>query len=368
MQTNSEKQFQDKEVIILACFISRLITTESLNADEVILDTVITSLTDMTGPLSLRDHAEREQALLDLLTTEKIKHLDQNQLLATAIEAKCFKIAKHLLETKKDYAKILNCFLKDRNSSPELFNYIKKHIDAPERHIRQQFTEHFAEICEIDCKKTADIVLEHFPEQLGTLSRSLRPNPTLHFDFLTQIVELDLKVPRDVAEEYLGLLCARDSDPRLVQRFVQMGACGAERALEITLENDQYLAAAHLLEAMGDWIGALELLLGKEAIDDAMNVCVRGAEHLDNAGAQDLWLMLLKHPLSTKPLRQLLHAAAPHVPPAQLIELVSDARLGDLKGLVQGMLADYSHDELVLQTTTRILGKDLHQGGFLLLS
>lgn len=59
-------------------------------------------------------------------------------------------------------------------------------------------------------------------------------------------------------------------------------------------------------------------------------------------------------------MRQLLHAAAPHVPPDQLLDLVNNANYGDVKSIVLGMLSDYKHDVDLLQSSMKVLGKDLH--------
>lgn len=59
-------------------------------------------------------------------------------------------------------------------------------------------------------------------------------------------------------------------------------------------------------------------------------------------------------------LRHLLHAAAPHVPPDQLLDLVSNANYGEVKTLLQGMLSDYKHDIELLKSSLKVLDKDLH--------
>lgn len=53
-------------------------------------------------------------------------------------------------------------------------------------------------------------------------------------------------------------------------------------------------ATALLLEQSGEWLEALDLLLCNDLIDEAVALCIRGAEHLDPEGAQHLWLTLLR--------------------------------------------------------------------------
>lgn len=352
-------------MIILACFVSRLVTSNNLNAEEGILDTVIKSLTDMVGkPLSLRDHMEREQAWIDLLNADKLKHLSLEQLLKMALESKCYKVAENVYEKQKVFANILECYLKDKVRHMEVFGYIVKHIDDSERCIRQQFIVHFKTLVSIDSKKTAEAVIEHFPQLAEEFCEILEADPDLLFKFLSEIVYSDIKLPPRITEEFLRLLCVKN--PSLVYSYVKLNLCRVEEALKITQQCNMHASTAFLLEQSGDFQGALNLLLKNNMTDAALDVCIRGSEHLDAKGAQQVWLQLLKHPATLEgiSMRELLHSAAPHVSPSQLLELVTDASLGDIKVLIQGMLADCQHDMQMLSITLKLVGYDLHHGNF----
>lgn len=331
------------------------------------LDKVVQSLMDIQGkPLNLRDHSEREQALLDLLTSNKLTHLNNEEFLHIALESKCYRVAEHIYLKTGEYANILTCYLKDPIRKSEVFNYILTYINVNERCIKQQFLVNFNELLLVDSKKTAEIVTEHFPELLDELCAMVESDSNLQYTFLKEIVYSDVKIAPELAEKYLELLCARDKDS--VYGFVNLNLCRVDIALKITEKFEVHAATALLLEQGGEWPEALDLLLKYSMIKEAISLCIRGAEHLDSNGAQQLWLKLLQNKASTKSmsLRQLLHAAAPHVPPAQLLELISDASLGDTKLLLYDMLADCKYDIQMLQTALKILGKDLHYGKYLI--
>jgi hypothetical protein len=356
-------EFSASQIINLACFITRLVTSNNLNIDEGMMDTVIKSLTDVAGaPWSLRDHSEREQAWLDLLSADKLKHLSIENLLKLALDSRCYRVAEHLYESQKNYSNILYCYLKDPVRKLEVFNYILNYINDKERCVEEQFLVNFKDLVAADSKKTGEIVVEHFPELIVQLSGIVDGSPDLQYAFLKGIVSSDIKLPPELAETFLELLCVRNK--KEVWSYVQVSSCRIDEALKITRKYEVHSATALLLEQGGEWMEALQLLLQHDMVDDGVNLCIRGAEHLDSDGAQTLWLALLQHHKSTKnmSLRQLLHAAAPHVPPAQLLSLVSDASFGDVKVLLQGMLIDYVHDVQMFSTTLKLLSKDLHHG------
>lgn len=340
-----------------------MITSNNLKLEEKMINHVITSLTNtVADKISFRDHSEREQAWLDFLNANKLLPLILEETLTMALKSKCYRVAEFIYEQQKDYSNIIDCYLKDEVRKMEVFGYILTYINVSERCIQEQFILNFKDLVKVNSKRTGDIVVEHFPTLLEELFASVEDEDDLQYPFLAEIVYSDIKIPPRIAEKYLKLLCIRN--PNHVVGYVRLGLCRVEEALKITEKHGISAATAILLEQMGEWSQALHLLIENRMGNEAVELCVRGAEHLDSKGAQNLWLELVKNSNGEGPMspRQLLHAAAPHVPPAQLLELVSDASFGDVKTLLEGIMADYTHDIRMLSTTLKLLGKDLHQG------
>lgn len=312
--------------------------------------------------LSFRDHSEREQAWLNFLNAGRLSCFTLEEMLQMALDSKCYRIAEFIYEQQKEYSNILECYLKDDVRKTEVFGYILTYINVSERCVQEQCIVNFKDLVKVNSKKTADLVIEHFPNLVEELFVSIDNQDDLQYPFLAEIVYSDIKIPPRIAEKYLELLCIRD--PSYVVGYVRLGLCRVEEALKITEKHGIPAATAILLEQMGEWSQALQLLLDSRMGNEAVELCVRGGEHLDSKSAQNLWLELVKNSNGDGAMspRQLLHAAAPHVPPAQLLELVSDASFGDIKVLLEGIMADYTHDISMLTTTLKLLGKDLHQG------
>lgn len=346
------------------CFVSRLITTGILNADQDILDTVIKSLTEMVEkPLSLRDHQEREQTWLDLMASGKLDHINSKGMLDMALKSKCYRVAEILYEQNSKYAEILNCYLRDIHRKTEVFNYMRQHAEDPRRCIKSQLISNIANLIEIDSHQTAHLVIDHYPELLGTLCDHLKNSPDNMYALLYEIQLSETTLPPELAEKYLELLLSQDS--KAVEVFIKSGNCRPEQALVITQRAKHNSATAFFLEQVGDYTGALELLLedpsDEKNIIQAANLCARGASHLDTKQAEQLWLKLLKKSPNHDVLRQLLHSAAQHVRLSVLLEVINSASIGDIKSLLQGLMADSAHETLMLTTTFKILGNDLHQ-------
>lgn len=206
---------------------------DSLTIDEAMLNSIIKSLTNLTGDLlSVRDHLEKEQAWLDLLQAKKLQHFDTKKLLQMALKSRCYKVAEHLYELHRDYSNILVCYLKDSVRTGDVFSYILTYIDVPERCVKGQFLAQFQNLVAINCEKTTEIVLEHFQDFVEPLTDRLNCDRDLQYRFISELVNSDIKLPHRIAELFLEQLCVRD--PNRVSDFVSTCVCGNEAALEIT--------------------------------------------------------------------------------------------------------------------------------------
>lgn len=355
--------FQYSQIIVLACFISQLISSNNLILEESTFESVIMPLTNIEQKsLNLRDHMDREQALIDLLDSNKLQHFNIEDLLKIVLESKCYKVVENIYEKQKKLSNILDCYLKDNSRHLEIFDYILRYMDDAERNIRQQFVANFEIFAHIDMEQTAKIVLKHFFHLIEHFCELIENDSQLLFMFLSDIVYSEIKVSPHVAEQYLRLLCVQNM--AMVLPYVKLNLCRVQEALTITRQNQIHAATAYLMEQNGDFEGALNLFLQSNMADAAVAVCIRGSEHLDSIGARKIWLQLLKHPISGEviSIRELLHSAAPHISAAHLLELVTDANLGDIKVLINGMLSDCQYDMQMLLTNLNLLSYDLHHG------
>lgn len=237
---------------------------------------------DAGNSLSLRDHTEREQSLLELLHANKLRHLKMDHLLRMSLNFKCYRVAAHLYELQKDFSSIVTCYVNDPVRKTEVFNYILNYINVSERCIQQQFLIHFKELVKISSKRTGEIVAEYFPTLIEQFCAILEDECDLYYEFLTEIVSSDIKLPCRIAECYLEQLCKKNKSE--VCNYLQLKFCRTEKALELTKKFGVHTATALLLEQSGEWMEGLELLLQHNMIDAAINLCIRGAEHLDSEG------------------------------------------------------------------------------------
>ncbi|KAK9877821.1 hypothetical protein WA026_020057 [Henosepilachna vigintioctopunctata] len=362
MEIVTPPEFSECEEINLACFICRLVTSDRINLEDNLLGINFEKLMQSTsGPINLRDQMEREQSWLDLIISNRLKNISSDDMIKRALESKCFRVAEYLYNLDKNYCRIVECYLNDMIRKNEVFDYIVKYIDVNERCIRDQFSSHFSEIITIDHRKTVEIVVEYFPELIPQFCDTLEGDDNLRFQFLDGLINCDVKLPSNISEIYLDLLCVYQKEK--VKEFVEQRLCTVKSALEITQKYDLHEATAILLEQDGEWFEALELYLDHGFVDRALNLCIRGTEHLDSDEAKKLWIFLLEHEKNNKSisLRQLLHSTAPYIHSSQLLDFIFNVNFCDIKTSLLEIYTDYLIDTYLNTINLKLLGEDIQQ-------
>ena len=100
-------------MVILAFYIGNLIVENKLHYDDKLLKNVLDKLFYSTANLSLRDHEEREQLVIDLCNGDKLQFISKEDLINLALKKNSYKLAITLYELTGQFDNIINCYLID---------------------------------------------------------------------------------------------------------------------------------------------------------------------------------------------------------------------------------------------------------------
>lgn len=360
-------------------FISQQVSAHCLPDDaslvERITDYLVKENIDGESP---REHSEREQAWLELISSNHLSHIPLEQQLVLASRAKCYCVREYLLEKLNEYDEILECYLNNPYRHLEVFMYIEQHAANPERKIYLQVLKNFPALMRIDYDRMTKIVVDHFSEKVPEFVRALSNEPKLLYLFLGQLSRYGLALDVAQNEKYLELMC--QENPEQVKEFLTSSEnYRLENALEIVTKFHLTQCCIYLYEKQGDYQVAfnLSMELLREAPESTaetyahqiMLLCSRASQVLSEKQREDFWFPLLTLVLSRPDLssitRSALHLAGQHVDLSKLVQLVlqcgtQSGSFGDIKDLLVGMLSNSRYENLLLETTARILGRDLH--------
>lgn len=379
VSTVSEFSLQWSDIACLLNFISNQISSRNLPEDSNLLNKVLNYLKmEHIQNETPRQHVEREEAWLQLIEADCLTHIPTAEHLKMAQSAKCYRVIENLMEKRKHYQEILSCYVCDPYRHNELWNYVRKHIGTPPRRIYEQLLEHFEKCVEINCEEITRIVIDYFMPNLNRFIRLLDNNETSLYLFLDQLNKNQVQLELNDCETYLQLLCKYNAEN--VEPFLQSNEnYRIENALEIVKAFQLTNCSIYLYEKQGDFQSAfnLSIELLKEAPESTSesralivsSLCSRASLVLPESEREKLWFTFLKlilpRPDLTQVTRTILHAASGHVNLTNLVQLVltsgtSTGNFGDIKQLLVGMLSNSRYETLLLHTTSKVLGRDLH--------
>lgn len=371
------------QVGCLLNFIAQQISSRQLPENDLLIERVINYLTRQSEELatsgeSLREHSEREQTWLELLRSNCLSHLPNEELLKVSRQSRCYRVAEFILEQLGQYEEIFECYLLDNFRHVELFSYITRYSEDDRRQVFPLLMENFKRILDINCEQTTQIVTEHFMRHMNQFLAQLEDSPEKLFIFLRRLLKQSIQLETRDCEKYLELLCLYQSED-VIEFLKSNDSYRLDFAVTTIKEHGMSTALIYLYEKQGDFQSAF--VVAVDALKDAQEcnaemcalqvsgLCTRASSVLSEAEREELWFSLLQIVLSRTDLTQItkniLHSASEFVDLAKLVQLVltsgtKTGNFGDIKHVLIGMLSNSAYETVLLETTSRVLGHDLH--------
>uniref|UniRef100_A0A8D0NV57 Vacuolar protein sorting-associated protein 8 homolog n=1 Tax=Sus scrofa TaxID=9823 RepID=A0A8D0NV57_PIG len=366
-------------------------------------------------------HSERQQVLLELLQAGGIVQFEESRLIRMAEKAEFYQICEFMYEREHQYDKIIDCYLRDPLREEEVFNYIHNILSIPghsaeeKQSVWQKAMDHIEELVSLKPCKAAELVATHFSEQIETVIKKLQ-NQVLLFKFLKSLLDPRegihvnqelLQVSPCITEQYIELLC--QFSPNQVIETLQVLECyRLDETIQISQKYQLHEVTAYLLEKKGDIHGAFLIMLKRlqsklqeiihqdenakdvpslkdveETMVETIALCQRNSHNLNQQQREALWFPLLEAMMAPQKLSS---SAAPHLHsealksltmqvlnsmaafialPSILQRILQDpvygkGKLGEIQGLILGMLDTFNYEQTLLETTTSLLNQDLH--------
>ncbi|XP_058151470.1 vacuolar protein sorting-associated protein 8 homolog isoform X2 [Dasypus novemcinctus] len=418
MVENSD--FTPSQVGCLFTFLARQLAKpdNTLFVNRTLFDQVLEFL---CSPDDDSRHSERQQVLLELLQAGGIVQFEESRLIRMAEKAEFYQICEFMYEQEHQYDKIIDCYLRDPLREEEVFNYIHNILSIPghsaeeKQSVWQKAMDHIEELVSLQPYKAAELVATHFSEQIETVIKKLE-NQVLLFKFLRSLLDPRegihinqelLHISPCITERFIELLC--QFNPNQVTETLQVLECyRLEETIQITQKYQLHEVTAYLLEKKGDIHGAFLIMLERlqsklqelthknenrkedpslkeveDTVVETIALCQRNSHNLNQQQREALWFPLLEAMMGPQKLfssavphlysealksltMQVLNSMAAFIAlPSILQRILQDpvygkGKLGEIQGLILGMLDTFNYEQTLLETTTSLLNQDLH--------
>nr|KAF6384137.1 VPS8 subunit of CORVET complex [Pipistrellus kuhlii] len=418
MVENSD--FTPSQVGCLFTFLARQLAKpdNTLFVNRTLFDQVLEFL---CSPDDDSRHSERQQVLLELLQAGGIVQFEESRLIRMAEKAEFYQICEFMYEREHQYDKIIDCYLRDPLREEEVFNYIHNILSIPghsaeeKQSVWQKAMDHIEELVSLKPCKAAELVATHFSEQIETVLNKLQ-NQVLLFKFLRSLLDPRegvhvnqelLQISPCITEQFIELLC-QFSPTQVIETLQVLEGYRLEETIQITQKYQLHEVTAYLLEKKGDVHGAFSIMLKRlqsklqeithqgettredpplkaveETTVETIALCQRNSHNLNQQQREALWFPLLEAMMAPQKLSssatphlhsealksltmQVLNSMAAFIAlPSILQRILQDpvygkGKLGEIQGLILGMLDTFNYEQTLLETTTSLLNQDLH--------
>jgi len=257
-----------------------------ISVDSRLFEQVLETLCDAPsastgdGAEELSHQEERQQALIELLSTRALAHFDEERLLSISTAAKFFRVSEMLYRRRREFDRILDCYCLDPARQNLVFAYIKQTIASldisvgEKKKLREAVLQHLEDLICIDARTTTRLVTVNLgidlAEAVNRVIHCSKEAPM--FDFLQCLFETadscsgelgndDWQFEPAVYERYIELLCQRSVTEAVVAFLRSHDEYRLTKTLEICKRFRISEAVIVVMEKFGDVSGAFEVAL-----------------------------------------------------------------------------------------------------------
>ncbi|XP_048511434.1 vacuolar protein sorting-associated protein 8 homolog isoform X2 [Athalia rosae] len=390
----------DEQRAVVLNFIANEVAESTVTLDSSFLNRLVEMLSssNISGTNTLRDHkTEKENAILQLLHSKKLTNMSDNNLLNLAHRANFLRVAEIIHSGQEDWISVCRCMLRDPSRKYEVWEWLDR---LPLESLQSVVLAHAAELVTLDAQRVAMLIANQMPKNLNNILQKINGDPNLEYALLGALYqaiqckeeEIKIELNAEMLEKYLTLMCMLQPE-QVVQHLHGSHGCRLDEALKIVKNENHTKATAVMLEKLGNYQEAFDLLLSDlhslferhcrdeiteneaaKATSELAALCRRAAGNLD-------WMPLVEtvlHPytennnqkvesLRGKLLRIVLESLSGTTALSMVLEqilkhpLATSGTIGDIRELLTGVLTHSRYEQTLVEATARLVSLELHE-------
>ena len=388
----------DEQRNLVLIFIANEVAENTVNLEPSMLNNMIEILcTDSSTGSSKELKTDKENALLELLRSKKLRNISDNTLLNLAERANFMRVAELLYSAREDWIAVCRCMILHPSRHHDIWLWLK-HLSSSS--LQAVVMANAEALVGIGASQFALLIATHMQSKVDEILQKLESTPNLQYSLLEtlyQIVQyreedISLELTTELLEKYLELMCELQPE-RVVDHIQGVHGCRLDEALKIVQAAQHKDAEAVMLEKLGNYQDAFDILLKEfqnnlklysqgtvsesEPIHSAVQLagmCRRSAGNLD-------WMPLVEtilrthsnsddeklEKLSGKLLRVVLEFLSGTTALSTVLEqilkhpLATSGTIGDIRQLLSGVLTHSRYEQTLVETTARLVSLELHK-------
>nr|XP_034192046.1 vacuolar protein sorting-associated protein 8 homolog [Osmia lignaria] len=388
----------DEHRNLVLIFIANEVAENTVNLEPSMLNKMIEILcTDSSMGSSKELNDDKEDAILGLLRSKKIRNISDNTLLNLAERANFTRVAELLYSAREDWISVCKCMISHSSRHRDVWVWLK---NLPANSLQSVIMANVEALVGINASQFAILVATHMPNRVDEILEKLESIPNLQYallEALYQIVQykeedITFELKTELFEKYLELMCELRPD-RVIEHIQGFHGCRLNEALKIVQKTNHKDAEAVMLEKLGNYQDAFDILikefqnhlelycqnksLENTSIHTAIQLaglCRRSAGNLDWMPLVEIILQTHSNSkdekvekLSGKLLRITLEFLSGTTALSTVLEqilkhpLATSGTIGDIRQLLSGVLTHSRYEQTLVETTARLVSLELHK-------
>ncbi|OQR79338.1 vacuolar protein sorting-associated protein 8-like [Tropilaelaps mercedesae] len=341
-----EEGFETHEMGALFTFLARQMAMQDtdmvIRVDKQLFEQVVEYLTNVNDESRME---ERQQAMMELLTSGGLKDIAIERLLELAEPARFYRVCEVLYERQRRFDKVLLCYLNDQARRIKSFTYVTQifngdeYNQAEKTQLENQVVAVIDELIQVDALSTAALIIDLLPTRIKQVLDRLEGLPETQYHLLegayrvaagecqdTVIAVKDAEavtLSPDVQEKYVELKCIFDPDGVLT-----------------FLKSAEYFRELEANERESMWFRLLDVVMQSQK------------NSLDRPDLKEL-------------ISSLLNAMMGYVSPHSILsKVMSDpaynlSEFKEVRRFIGAMIDTYNFEQTMLSTTSNLINGDL---------
>ncbi|XP_031846274.1 vacuolar protein sorting 8 [Nomia melanderi] len=388
----------DEQRNLVLIFIANEVAENLINLEPSMLNKMIEILcTDSSMGSSKELKTDKENAILGLLRSKKLRNISDNTLLNLAERANFMQVAELLYSAREDWIAVCKCMILHPLRHHDIWPWLE-HL--PQSSLQEVVMINAEALIGINPNQFAMLITTHMQNKIDEIIQKLTNTPSVQYTLLEALYQIlqykeddiSLELSSELLEKYLELMC--ELQPECVVDHIQgVHGCRLNEALSIVQKANHKDAEAVMLEKLGNYQDAFEILFKEfqnnlklycqnessenesiHATIQLAGLCRRSAGNLD-------WMPLVETILRThskcnneqvekltgKLLRIVLEflsgTTALSIVLEQILKhpLATSGTIGDIRQLLSGVLTHSRYEQTLVETTARLVSLELHK-------
>ncbi|XP_076619382.1 vacuolar protein sorting 8 isoform X2 [Colletes latitarsis] len=388
----------DDQRNLVLIFITNEVAENTVNLEPSMLNKMIEILcTDSSMGSSKELKTDKENAILGLLRSKKLRNISDNTLLNLAERANFMRVAELLYSAREDWIAVCKCMILHPSRHHDIWPWLK-HLSP--NSLQAVIMANAESLVGINANQFAMLIGTHMQNKVDETLQKLESTPNLQYTLLEalyQIVQykeedISLDLTAELLEKYLELMCKLQPN-RVVDHIQGIHGCRLNEALKIVQKANHKDAEAVMLEKLGNYQDAFDILLkefqnnlelycqSKVSEDESIHTTIQIAGLCRRSAGTLDWMPLMEtilqthsktndekvEKLSGKLLRIVLEFLSGTTALSTVLEqilkhpLATSGTIGDIRQLLSGVLTHSRYEQTLVETTARLVSLELHK-------